>query len=196
MCPLFFIFWPNHEPLENYKKCFLFHLKRSFRSQDIHIFVFLSFSLFLLVSHCFRGWSKINLKFYDVISCLNQNLTTYFVWYLNKNKRYDIETLSINRVLDKEHFCGKSYRKCEPKASPRPFLILVNNPKQSLHAINSFKNKIFWKRIIKNAWKSKLYFFFWTQSFLMDKIIKNKRGLELVTSHFSGYKTSSEKFLY
>ena len=30
----------------------------------------------------------------------------------------------------------------------------------------------------------------------MDKIIKNKRGLELVTSWFSGYKTSSEKLLY
>ena len=30
----------------------------------------------------------------------------------------------------------------------------------------------------------------------MDKIIKNKRGLELVTSWSSGYETSSEKFLY
>ena len=29
----------------------------------------------------------------------------------------------------------------------------------------------------------------------MDKIIKNK-GLELVTSHSSGYETSSEKYLY
>ena len=30
----------------------------------------------------------------------------------------------------------------------------------------------------------------------MNKVIKNKRGLELVTGHSSGYKTSSEKFLY
>ena len=30
----------------------------------------------------------------------------------------------------------------------------------------------------------------------MDKVIKNKRGLELVTSRSSGYKTSPEKFLY
>ena len=29
----------------------------------------------------------------------------------------------------------------------------------------------------------------------MDKVIKNKRGLELVTCHSSGNKTSSEKFL-
>ena len=30
----------------------------------------------------------------------------------------------------------------------------------------------------------------------MDKIIKNKGGLELVTSLFSGHETSSERFLY
>ena len=35
-----------------------------------------------------------------------------------------------------------------------PFLILVNNPKQPLHARNCFKNKIFSKRIIKKPLKS------------------------------------------
>ena len=30
----------------------------------------------------------------------------------------------------------------------------------------------------------------------MDEIIKNERGLELVTSTSSGYETSSQKFLY
>ena len=38
-------------------------------------------------------------------------------------------------------FMERSCRKCAPKASPRPLLILVNNPKQSLHARNSFRNK-------------------------------------------------------
>ena len=47
-------------------------------------------------------------------------------------------------------FMEKSCRKCAPKASPRTLFILVNNPKQSLHARNSFKNKIFSKGIIKN----------------------------------------------
>ena len=42
-----------------------------------------------------------------------------------------------------------SCRKCAPKARPKPVLILVNNPKQPLHAKNYFKNKIFSKRIIK-----------------------------------------------
>ena len=34
-----------------------------------------------------------------------------------------------------------------------PFLILVNNLKQPLHARNSFKNKIIGKRIIKNPYE-------------------------------------------
>ena len=53
------------------------HLKSSFCSQDIQ--VFLSSPIFLLASHCFRGGSKKNLKVYDVINCLNKNLLTHFV---------------------------------------------------------------------------------------------------------------------
>ena len=37
-----FIFSPSkffHQPLKNYEKCFLFHLKSSFRFRDIQIFV-------------------------------------------------------------------------------------------------------------------------------------------------------------
>ena len=37
-----FIFSPKESP-SNYKKCFLFHRKSSFRSQDIQIFVFFPF---------------------------------------------------------------------------------------------------------------------------------------------------------
>ena len=73
------------------------------------IFIFPSF---FPVSYCFRGWSKKNLKIYDVINCLNKNLITHFVWYLKKEIRCDIETLFIDRELNKEHFYAK--------ASPRP----------------------------------------------------------------------------
>ena len=69
----------------------------------------------------------------------------------------------------------KSSRKYAPKLAPDPFLILLNNPKQPLHAINYFKNKIFWKTIVKKPLKSKLYFFFRTQSLLKDKkLLKTK----------------------
>ena len=39
----------------------------------------------------------VNLKVYDVITCLNNKLITHF----EKEKSYDIETLPIDRVLNK-----------------------------------------------------------------------------------------------
>ena len=113
------------------------------------------------------------------------------VWCLEWEKRYDIETLSIHGVLNKEKSCKKNV----PKASPRPFFF-CKQPKRAIACKKWFKNKIFWKGIIKNFLKSLLYFFFWTQSLLMETVIKNKRGLELVTSLSSGYETSSKTFLY
>ena len=105
-----FYFQPNDSPSKTMKNVFLFHLKSSFHSWDILIFVFPSSPLFLPVSHCVRGCLKINHKVYDVINCLNKNLT-HFVWYLEKEKRYDIETLSIDGVSNKEHFYGKIMQK-------------------------------------------------------------------------------------
>ena len=70
------------------------------------------------------------------------------------------------------------------KLVPDPLLILVNNPKQPMHAINSFEIKIFWKRIIKvlKKWTLFFLFFFQTLSLLMCKVITSKRGLELVAT--------------
>ena len=74
-----------------------------------------------------------NLKFYDVIKCLNKNLITDFVWYFEKEKRYGIETLSLDTVLNKKPFMEKLSRKYAPKASPRLYFNNVNNPKDPLH---------------------------------------------------------------
>ena len=52
------------------------------------------------------------------------------------------------------------------------------------------------KKHYQKAFKKLTLFFFRTQSLLMDKVIKNKRGLELVPSRSPGHETSSEKFLY
>ena len=111
--PLFlsnFYFSPNDSSSKTMKNV-LFHLKSSFRSRDIQIFAFLSSPLFSPVSHCFRGHSKKNLKVYDVINCLNKNLMTHYFWYLEKEIRRGIETLSINTELNKEHFYGKTMQK-------------------------------------------------------------------------------------
>ena len=45
------------------------------------------------------------------MNCLNKNLITHFVWYFVKEKRYDIETLSSDRVLNKEHLHWKIMQK-------------------------------------------------------------------------------------
>ena len=109
MSPIFikFSFFHQMIALQKLWKGFLFHQKSSFPSWDNQIFLFPSFPLILPVGHYFRGWSKINLKDYDVINCLNKNSITHFVWYLQKEKRYDTETLSIDGVSNKEHFHGK-----------------------------------------------------------------------------------------
>ena len=44
------------------------------------------------------------------------NSLTHFVLYLEKEKRYDTETLSIDRVSTKEHFYGKIMQKIRSKS--------------------------------------------------------------------------------
>ena len=148
MSAIFYQIFISHQmiALQNYEKCFLIRLKNSFGSRDIQIFVLLSSALFPPGSHCFRSWSKINIKVYDLFNCLNKNLIMHFVWYLENEKRYDIETLSIDRELNKQHFYGKVMQKmCTKTSSPRP----IFNPEQPFYLRNYFKNKIFWKRVIK-----------------------------------------------
>ena len=56
---------------------------------------------------------------------------------------YDIETLSIDGVSDKERFYRKIMQKmCSKSESQTTFIILVNNPKQPLHARNYFNKDI------------------------------------------------------
>ena len=143
-----FLLFSKWYPLNNYEKCFSFHLKNSFRSRDIQIVVFDCSSL-LPLGHCIRGWLKINLKVYDVINCLNKNLITRFIWYIENKQKYDIETLSIDRVLNRSICIKKTCRNMHQMLIPGLFLILVNNLKQPLHARSSFTNQIFWMRIIK-----------------------------------------------
>ena len=61
-----------------------------------------------------------------------------------------METLSIDRVLNKKDLHGKNYTEnVQQKLVLDPFSILVNNPKQLLPAQSSFTNQIFEKRIIE-----------------------------------------------
>ena len=88
----------------------------------------------------------------------------------------------------------KSCRKCA--ASPRPLFYFGKQPKTAIACKEFLQKQDILKGIIKSLLKIKLYFFFPNQSLLIDKVIKNKKGLELVTSPSSGYKISSKKFIY
>ena len=138
-----FIFSPNDDTSKNYEKCFLFHKKALLVLEIIKFFYFRPSLFFLPVGHCFRGRSKINLKVYDAISCLNKNSITYFVCYLEKEKRYDTKTLSIDGVSNKTFLWKNHAENMQQEIVPDLFIILVNNPKQPLHPRNSFKSKIF-----------------------------------------------------
>ena len=76
------------------------------------------FSSFFPASHCFRGWLKVNIEFYDIINYLSKNLIAHFVWYLEKEKRYDIETLPIDSI---KYFYGKIMQMCIKSLSQTPF---------------------------------------------------------------------------
>ena len=90
LCGLYF-FSTKLLPFKYYEKYFLFRLKSNFCSQVIETFVFLSSTIFLPAGHCFRGWSKIILKIYDVINFLNENLITCCLWNLEKEKGMTIK---------------------------------------------------------------------------------------------------------
>ena len=123
---------------------FFISSKKLFSFSRYSNFCISSSALFPAVSHCLRGSSKKNLKVYDIINCLSENLIAHFVWYLEKEIRCDTETLSIDRELSNEQSLRKNHAEnMHQKLTLGPFLILLNNPKQALHARNSFKNKVF-----------------------------------------------------
>ena len=78
---------------------------------------------------------KINHKVYDAINWLNKNLKADTVRYLERETRSDIETWSIDRVLSKAHFYGRSIQKMCSE-------IMVNSPKQPMNTRNSFDPKL------------------------------------------------------
>ena len=85
-------------------------------------------------------------------------------------------------------FIGKSYRKC----APDPSLILVNNPKQPLHARNSFKSKIFWKKtcfisymLSEQVWCYKSGFLSYYKNYICKYMQENSWHHKLFHCHFS-----------
>ena len=108
----FLFFSPNDSPSKLWKMLFVSSKKLSLFSRYSHFCISVLPWFPPPVGHCFSWWSKINLKVYDVISCLNKNLITHFDWYLEKARK----TLAIvlnnrDKVINKEHFYGNIIQK-------------------------------------------------------------------------------------
>ena len=106
-----FLFFRQMIVLQKLRKMLLISSKKLFSFSRYSNFCISVLSFFPPVGHCFRGWLKINLKVYDIVNCLSKNSITHFVLCLEKEKRHDIETLSIDGLSDKERF----YRKITQK---------------------------------------------------------------------------------
>ena len=113
LCPLFFIkfcFFTKFWLFKNYEKCFFISCKKLFSFSRYSNFCIFVFPPFFPVIQCFRGWLKKHIRVYDVMNCLNKKLITHFL-YLEREISCDIETLSIDRVLNTKHFYGKIMQK-------------------------------------------------------------------------------------
>ena len=113
------------------------------------------------VSHCFRGWAKIDLKVNDVTNCLNKNLMTQFVWYLENEKVHDIETLSNDRVVNKECFHEKIIQKMCMKSLSQTLLLFqqITHNNYCMQEI-LLKIRYFEKGLLKNLEKVNFSFCF------------------------------------
>ena len=127
----------------------------------LKIFKFLNFCFpsFFPVHHYFRGWSKINLIVYDIY-CLHKNLITQVVWYLHNEKKewhwnfvnwYSLKWGTFGNTEKIWEKWKNHAENVQHKLVPKPVLIFVNKPKQPMHTTNSFKNKMYWKKIIKKS---------------------------------------------
>ena len=88
----FFFFFHQMVALQKLWKMVFIWSEKLFSFSRYSIFCIFIFPSFFIVSHCFRAWFKIILKVYGVINFINKNLITHFVWYLEKEKSYEIET--------------------------------------------------------------------------------------------------------
>ena len=88
------------------------------------------------------------------------------VWHWNFVHWWSVK---YGKFLSKNHA-----ENVHQELAPDTLLILVSNPKQLLHAINSFLNKIFWKRIIRKLLKNNFTFFSNPVSFNRQSYQKQK----------------------
>ena len=131
----------KHQSCFLYCGCTTFHFPKRFsepprksKFSDLPQQIFSDFQNFLkLVSAIFIRF----LFFHQMIALLK-------LW-----KMFFISSKRFLLFLRYLNFWKIHVKNVHQKVAPDTFLILLNNPKQSLHARNSLTNKVFWRRIIK-----------------------------------------------
>ena len=88
----------------------------------------------------FFGLKRVSAIFYQIF-IFHQIITLQKLW-----KMFFISSKNLFLFLRYLNFCRNDVHQM---LAPDSFLILLNNPKQPLHARIFFKNKLFWKRIIE-----------------------------------------------
>ena len=97
-------FSPSDSPLKTTKNVFYF-ISKALVALEIFKFVYFRLPLFFALSFiALQADPRKILKFMMSSDGLNKNLITHFIWYLAKEIRCDIESLSIDRVSNKKHF--------------------------------------------------------------------------------------------
>ena len=97
----------NDSPTKIIKNDFLLHIKSSFRSQGISIFV-------LIFAACRKNdlnRKTVNFEIYDVTTWLTKNYNIRITQYFTNQRQPDNEIWSFNRTFQGKYFCLKIMQK-------------------------------------------------------------------------------------
>ena len=113
------------KPFKSYEKCFLFHLKSSFRSQDIFNFFYLNFSgLFHHIKNRLDYKDKANFKIHDVTTRLAKICNRHILPNISRSK--DNQAMKFGRLIEYNKiniFLQNLYRKWSRETSSRPLIL-------------------------------------------------------------------------
>ena len=107
--------------IKNNEKCFLFHLKRFFCSQNVQIFVLTFWSCRKKTAWQHVKKHKVHFKIYNVTTRLKNNYDKHIGQYLTNKSNQKMKLGQFAEYNKINTFLQKSCRKWGQKTSSRPF---------------------------------------------------------------------------
>ena len=102
-----FVICFNDSPTKMIKNAFLLHIKSSFHSQDISVFVL----IFLACRKNSLNRKRVNFEIYDVTTWLTKNYNIHIAQYFTNQRQRDNEIWSVNRTFQDKYFSLKIMQK-------------------------------------------------------------------------------------